>query len=43
MAGTNHHADPALVVEKVLATFPRTSDDHYVITSHSGCLICETD
>lgn len=42
MAGTDHHADPALVVEKVLATFPRTSDDHYVITSHSGCLICET-
>ena len=31
------------VVEKVLATFARASDDHYVITSHSGCLICETD
>ena len=43
LPGTNHHADPALVVEKVLATFPRNSDDHYVVTSHAGCLICETD
>jgi len=25
----------------VAATFPRTSDGYYAITSHSGCLICE--
>jgi len=43
MSGTNYHADPALIVEEVLATFPRTSDGNYVITSHSGCVICETD
>jgi ubiquinone/menaquinone biosynthesis C-methylase UbiE len=43
MAGTNRHANPALVVEKVLATFPRDSGGDYVITSHSGCVICETD
>lgn len=42
MSGTNHSADPALVVEKVLATFPRDPDGDYVITSHSGCVICET-
>jgi hypothetical protein len=43
MTGTTHHANPALVVEKVVSTFPRASDGHFVITSHSGCLICETD
>jgi SAM-dependent methyltransferase len=42
MSGTSHHANPELVVEQVLATFPRTSDGTYVITSHAGCLICET-
>ena len=43
MSGTTHHANPALVVEKVVSTFPRASDGHFVITSHSGCLICEAD
>ncbi len=42
MSGTTHHAHPALVA-KVLSTFPRASDGHFVITSHSGCLICEAD
>ena len=43
MSGTTHHASPDLVVEKVVSTFPRASDGHFVITSHTGCLICETD
>jgi ubiquinone/menaquinone biosynthesis C-methylase UbiE len=42
MSGTTHHADLALVVEKVVSTFPRASDGYFVITSHTGCLICET-
>ena len=41
MSGTSHHADPDRVAETVAAAFPRTSDGHYAITSHSGCLICE--
>jgi SAM-dependent methyltransferase len=43
MSGTSHHADPDRVVAAVVGTFPRTPDGHYVITSHAGCLICETD
>lgn len=42
MSGTSHHANPELVIAEVLAAFPRTPDGHFVITSHSGCLICET-
>jgi SAM-dependent methyltransferase len=41
MSGTSHHADPDRVAETVAAAFPRTSDGHYAITSHSGCLICQ--
>jgi hypothetical protein len=43
MSGTTHHASPELVVEKAVSTLPRASDGHFVITSHTGCLICETD
>ncbi len=42
LSGTTHHASPELVVEKVLAAFPKAPDGHYAITSHSGCLICAT-
>jgi ubiquinone/menaquinone biosynthesis C-methylase UbiE len=41
MAGTSHEADPERVARTVAATFPRTPDGYYAITSHSGCLICE--
>jgi ubiquinone/menaquinone biosynthesis C-methylase UbiE len=41
MSGTSHHADPGRVTETVLATFPRSPEGHYVITSHVGCLIGE--
>ena len=41
MSGTSHHADPDRVAQTVAAAFPRTSDGHYAITSHSGCLICQ--
>jgi SAM-dependent methyltransferase len=40
MSGTSHHADPDRVVAAVVDTFPKSADGHYVITSHSGCLIC---
>jgi hypothetical protein len=43
MSGTSHHADPDRVVATVVDTFPKSPDGHYVITSHSGCLICEND
>ena len=39
MSGTSHHADPERVIETVVATLPRTPEGHYLITSHSGCLI----
>jgi SAM-dependent methyltransferase len=41
MSGTSHEAEPERVAETVAADFPRTADGHYVITSHSGCLVCE--
>lgn len=41
LAGTHREADPERVARTVAATFPRTSDGYYAITSHSGCLICE--
>jgi SAM-dependent methyltransferase len=43
MSGTSHHADPDRVVAAVVDTFPKSADGHYVITSHSGCLICTND
>jgi ubiquinone/menaquinone biosynthesis C-methylase UbiE len=42
MSGTSHHANPERLVETVMATFPRTSDGHYAIATHTGCLICES-
>ena len=41
LAGTRRETDPERVARTVAATFPRTSDGYYAITSHSGCLICE--
>ncbi len=41
MSGTSRHADPERLAETVAAAFPRTAEGHYVITSHSGCLVCE--
>ena len=41
MSGTSHEADPERVAETVAADFPRTAEGHYVITSHSGCLVGE--
>jgi SAM-dependent methyltransferase len=41
MSGTSHEAEPERVAETVAADFPRTAEGHYVITSHSGCLVCE--
>jgi SAM-dependent methyltransferase len=41
MSGTSHEAEPERVAETVAADFPRTAGGHYVITSHSGCLVCE--
>ena len=41
MSGTSHEADPDHVAETVAATLPLTIDGHYIITSHSGCLVCQ--
>lgn len=41
LSGTIRHANPDHVAKTVVATLPKTPDGHYVITSHSGCLICE--
>lgn len=42
MSGTSHHADPERLVETIMATFPETSDGHYAIATHTGCLVCES-
>ena len=39
MAGTSHQADSEHVIETVVAALPRTPEGHYLITSHTGCLI----
>jgi ubiquinone/menaquinone biosynthesis C-methylase UbiE len=41
MSGTSHHADPERVVDTVIATFPRSPDGHFLIDTHTGCLVCE--
>jgi ubiquinone/menaquinone biosynthesis C-methylase UbiE len=41
LSGTSHGVDSERVAEVVAADFPRTAGGHYVITSHSGCLVCE--
>jgi SAM-dependent methyltransferase len=41
MSGTSRDADPGGLAEAVAAAFPRTTEGHYAITSHSGSLICE--
>jgi SAM-dependent methyltransferase len=41
MSGTSHHANPEHLAATVAAAFPHDPDGHYVITSHSGCLVCE--
>ena len=41
MAGTSHYADPERVIATVVATLPRSPDGHYLIKTHTGCLICE--
>jgi SAM-dependent methyltransferase len=41
LSGTSHGVDSERVAETVAADFPRTAEGHYVITSHSGCLVCE--
>jgi SAM-dependent methyltransferase len=41
LSGTSRGVDSERVAEAVAADFPRTADGHYVITSHSGCLVCE--
>ena len=41
LPNTSRDADPELVIERVLAAFPKSPDGYYGITSHSGCLICE--
>ncbi len=40
--GTSQHADAERIAAEVLAAFPRSADGHCVITSHAGCLICQT-
>jgi hypothetical protein len=41
MAGTSHYADPGRVIATVVATLPRSPEGHYLISTHTGCLICE--
>jgi SAM-dependent methyltransferase len=41
MAGTSHYADPERVIATVVATLPRSPDGHFLISTHTGCLICE--
>ena len=41
MAGTSHYADPERVIATVVATLPRSPEGHYLINTHTGCLICE--
>lgn len=40
--GASRRTDAERIVTAVLAAFPRSADGHYVITTHAGCLICET-
>ena len=42
MAGTSHYADPERVIATVVATLPRNADGDYLISTHTGCLICES-
>ena len=41
MSGTSHHASPEHLAATVATAFPRDSGGPYVVTSHSGCLVCE--
>jgi SAM-dependent methyltransferase len=41
LSGTTRRTDPDRVAETAVAAFPRASGGDYVITSHSGCLVCE--
>jgi SAM-dependent methyltransferase len=39
ISGTSHQADSEHVIETVVAALPTTPEGHYLITSHTGCLI----
>jgi ubiquinone/menaquinone biosynthesis C-methylase UbiE len=41
VSGTSHQVDSEHVIETVVTALPRTPEGHYLITSHTGCLIGE--
>ena len=43
LPGASHGSELEDVATTVAATFPRTPEGHYVITAHTGCLICLVD
>ena len=43
LPGARHGSDLADLAATVAATFPRTQEGHYVITAHTGCLVCLGD
>jgi SAM-dependent methyltransferase len=42
MSGTQHNDDPERLVAGVVARFPAGPDAVFTVTTHTGCLICET-
>jgi SAM-dependent methyltransferase len=42
MSGTKHNDDPERLVAGVVARFPAAPDAVFTVTTHTGCLICET-
>jgi SAM-dependent methyltransferase len=43
LPGGGHGSDLEDLAATVAATFPRTPEGDYVITTHTGCLICQVD
>jgi SAM-dependent methyltransferase len=43
LPGARHGADPDDLAATVASTLPRAPEGHYVITAHTGCLVCHVD
>jgi SAM-dependent methyltransferase len=43
LPGARHSSDLSDLAATVAATFPRTPEGHYLITAHTGCLICPVE
>jgi SAM-dependent methyltransferase len=43
LPGARRGSDPEDLAATVAAAFPRTPEGHYLITAHTGCLVCLVD